>query len=124
MLARIGLADVPALLADHHRQFQLMIIAPVRVEQTDLAAEADQAAGCLEEQAAVGNVGDVGAPVLDAGVVVRFGNVLDIVDRRVDDLGRVGHWRGQLHVFQRQARGGALERRDLFADGGEIGDEL
>ncbi len=104
MIERTFLRNLVTALADDERELDLVVVAPLRPAQANLLAEADERGARLEEQAPVAYaLLDVGAAVRDPGVLDRLGDVVVVVDRRGDDLARIGHRREQLHLRKRLA---------------------
>src|SRR5258708_15921487 len=99
---RFFLWDVVAATADDGRELDLVAVAPLGPAQAYFLPEADQGGIRLEEQAPVADaLLDVGAPVRDARVLDRLGDVIVVVDRRADDLSGIGHRRAQPHLLDR-----------------------
>jgi DNA-binding MarR family transcriptional regulator len=89
--------------ADHDGQLYLVICAAIRMSDHDWIRGANQRARCLEKKAGPLNLGDL-ILMMNFGILARLVQMLPIVDRRRDDLPRIGYRTRQDDVTERDGR--------------------
>ena len=96
------------------REFNLMVRAAVSERNPNFLAAADQRTIRLQEQAKLVQFGERLAMV-DLCVSVGLRDVVLVIDRRADDLARIGDRGAQFHLRQGDARAGLNQLLDLGA---------
>ena len=93
-----------AARANHHAEFNFVVVAPMRKTQLDGAPTTNQRTAGLQEQTPISNRRHI-APVRNGRIRPAFVQMGLVVDRCTDDLARVRHRRLETHVGHRMAHG-------------------